>query len=96
MTDIDEAVAVWTTEEGVPTRLVWRSTRYLVSDTPTVWAEICAWWRPFGEHRYGVGTLPREIGGWRFQATSELGVAHVFDVRHDADDHSWHLVRIID
>ena len=38
MTDIDEAVDVWTTEEGVPTRLVWRSTRYRVSDTPTACA----------------------------------------------------------
>jgi uncharacterized protein DUF6504 len=96
MTEIDEAIAVWTTDEGVPTRLVWRSTRYRVSDTPTVWAEVCAWWRPFGEHRYTIGSLPREIGGWRFQGTNDDGDAHVFDVRHDAVDRSWRLVRVFD
>ena len=96
MTEIDEAVAVWTNDDGVPTRLVWRATRYRVSDTPTVWAEVCAWWRPFGANRYAVGSLPREIGGWRFQGTSEDGAALVFDVRHDATDRSWRLVRVFD
>ena len=48
------------------------------------------------EHRYGVGSLPREIGGWRFQATDETGCAHVFDVRHDDESRSWRLVRIFD
>ncbi|MGN6426269.1 DUF6504 family protein [uncultured Leifsonia sp.] len=96
MTDIDESVAVWTTDDGVPTRLVWRATRYRVTDTPTVWAEICTWWRPFGEHRYGVGSLPREIGGWRFQGTSDSGDAHVFDVRHDPGERTWRLVRVFD
>ena len=96
MTEVDEAVAVWTTEEGIPLRLVWRSTRYRVSDMPTVWAAAPAWWRPFGEHRYDVGALPREIGGWRFQATSDTGDAHVFDVRHDAADRTWRLVRVFD
>jgi hypothetical protein len=96
MAEINETVAVWTTEEGVPIRLVWRATRYRVSDTPTVWAEVCAWWRPFGEHRYAIGTIPRSIGGWRFQGTSEEGEAHVFDVQHDAVDRSWRLVRVFD
>jgi hypothetical protein len=57
---------------------------------------VCAWWRPFGEHRYAVGSLPREIGGWRFQGTSEDGDAHVFDVLHDALERSWRLVRVFD
>jgi hypothetical protein len=61
-----------------------------------VWAEVCAWWRPFGEHRYTTGSLPREIGGWRFQGTSEDGIAHMFDVRHDTADRSWRLVRVFD
>ena len=75
MTEIDEAVAVWTTDEGIPTRLMWRS---------------------FGEHRYTTGSLPREIGGWRFQGTSEDGIAHMFDVQHDTADRSWRLVRVFD
>lgn len=96
MAEIDEAVTVWTTDEGIPTRLVWRAKRYRVTDTPTVWADVCAWWWPFGEHRYSVGSLPREIGGWRFQGTDDSGDAHVFDVRHDNAQSSWHLVRIFD
>lgn len=96
MAEIDEAVTVWTTEEGIPTRLVWRTKRFRVTDTPTVWADVCAWWRPFGDHHYGVGSLPREIGGWRFQATDDRGEAHVFDVRHDNDRRTWQLVRIFD
>lgn len=96
MTQIDETVAVWTSDDGVPTRLQWRATHYHVTDTPTVWSDVCAWWRPFGEHRYGVGSVPLEIGGWRFQATADDGRAHVFDVRHDGDRQVWRLVRIFD
>jgi hypothetical protein len=96
MAEIDETVTVWTTDDGIPTRLVWRARRYRVTDTPTVWADVCAWWRPFGEQHYGIGSLPREIGGWRFQGTDDAGVAHVFDVRHDDARRSWQLVRIFD
>jgi hypothetical protein len=89
----EEAVAVWTTEEGVPTRLVWRSRRYRVSDRPTVWLAACPWWRPFEPHRYDVGTVPRQIEGWRFQATDASGDARVFDVRK-SDGSGWRLVRV--
>ncbi|WP_223690545.1 DUF6504 family protein [Leifsonia poae] len=67
MTEIHEAVAVWTTDDGIPTRLVWRTTRYRVTDTPTVWAEVCAWWRPFGEHRYSIGTIPARSAAGAFR-----------------------------
>jgi hypothetical protein len=96
MAEIDEAVSVWTTEDGVPLRIVWRSTRYQVTDTPTVWADTCEWWRPFEPNEYGIGSVPRRIGGWRFQATSDGGEAHVFDVRHDDTRRGWNLVRIFD
>jgi hypothetical protein len=96
MAEIDEAVTVWTTVEGIPTRLVWRTRRYRVTDTPTVWAATCGWWRPFEPHEYGVGSIPRQIGGWRFQATGDAGDAHVFDVRHDDDRGVWELVRVFD
>ncbi len=89
----DEPVAVWTTEEGVPLRLVWRATRYRVQGSPSVWAELPAWWRPFGENRYGVGSLPRQIGGWRLRAVSETGETRVFDLRHDPGAGRWLLVR---
>lgn len=94
MTEVDESVNVWTTEEGVPTRLVWRARRFRVTDTPTVWAATCAWWRPFEPHEYAVGSVPRQIGGWRFQATSDGGDSYVFDVSHDGSCDRWSLVRI--
>jgi hypothetical protein len=96
MVEVDEAIAVWTTDDGVPTRLVWRASRYRVTDTPTVWADVCAWWRPFAPNDYAIGSVPKQIGGWRFQATSDRGVSHVFDVRHDTTLGRWSLVRVFD
>ncbi len=96
MAEVDETVMVWTTEEGVPTRLVWRAQPFSVTDTPTVWADVCAWWRPFEPNEYAVGTVPRQIGGWRFQGTSERGDSHIFDVRHNNERDRWELVRVFD
>jgi len=93
---VDEPVMVWTSEAGQPERLVWRSRRFRVTDTPTALVGTCEWWRPFAPHGYGIGHPPLTIAGWRFQATADNGETHVFDVRHDDDDARWQLVRIFD
>jgi hypothetical protein len=38
--------------------------------------------------------VPLSISGWRFQASSDDGETHVFDVEHDGAH--WHLVRVFD
>jgi hypothetical protein len=96
MAEVAEAVGVWTSDEGIPLRIEWRSRRYQVTDTPTVWADTCAWWHPFEPNEYSVGSIPRQIGGWRFQATGDRGDSYVFDVRHDDASGRWELVRVFD
>ena len=49
MTQIDEAVAVWTTESGEPQRIVWRSRRFRVNDVPTALVGPCDWWQPLAQ-----------------------------------------------
>jgi len=91
-----EVVTVQTNRTGEPRRIVWRSRRFRVTDTPTALVGTADWWRPFAPHSYGVGHPPLCIAGWRFQATSEDGETHVFDVRHAAEDDSWLLLRTFD
>jgi hypothetical protein len=67
-----------------------------VTDTPTALVGTADWWRPFAPHTFGVGHPPLCIAGWRFQATSEDGETHVFDVRHAAEDDDWVLLRTFD
>ncbi|WP_218624620.1 hypothetical protein [Glaciihabitans sp. dw_435] len=87
---VDAAVAVWTSDAGVPVRLVWNGTRYSVSDTPT---------RLEPEFDYAAMTHPPRVAlGWRFQATNaERHEVRVFDVRLvDARRDEWCLVRVYD
>jgi len=89
-----EPVAVWTTDGGAPSRLVWRARRFRVNDTPTPLVAPCDWWQPFADSG-APGGPPLEITGWRFQATTDDGgETHVFDVAHDGD--RWQLLRVFD
>ena len=54
----------------------------------------CDWWGPFSVHDVSPGRVPLSISGWRFQASSDDGETHVFDVEHDGAH--WHLVRVYD
>ncbi|WP_022887945.1 hypothetical protein [Agromyces italicus] len=94
---LHEPVELWTDDAGTPLRLVWRSRRFRVSDTPTALVGACEWWRPFAEHDVSPGRLPLEISGWRFQAGTADGETHVFDVEHaSGSDARWHVVRVFD
>ena len=81
-----DVVAVWL-DDGIPTRLVWRGTRFVVSDRPT----------PIrGSILHDLFTHPLEpLIGWRFQGTSESGECHVFDV-HGGAREEWRLVALYD
>ena len=96
MPPVDEPVMLWTGEAGTPERVVWRSRRFRVTDTPTALVGTCDWWRPFEPHTFGVGHPPLAISGWRFQATADDGETHVFDVQPGDGVLRWRLVRIFD
>ena len=94
MTRVQESVEVWTSYAGEPERLVWRARRFRVTDTPTALVGPCDWWNPFSEHVVTPGRVPLTISGWRFQASTDDGETHVFDVEHDGA--RWQLVRVFD
>ena len=89
-----EPAEVWTNDAGMPERLVWRARRYRVDDVPTPLVGPADWWLPFGEHDVAPGRPPLAITGWRFQASTDDGETHVFDVGHDG--HRWHVLRVFD
>lgn len=89
-----EPAAVWTSESGTPERLVWRSRRYRVSDTPTPLVGPADWWHPLEAFEVPTGRAPLAITGWRFQATSDDGETHVFDMGQDG--RNWHVLRVFD
>ncbi|HKH08428.1 MAG TPA: hypothetical protein VKA62_05700 [Agromyces sp.] len=88
-----EPVEVWTTAAGEPARLVWRARRFRVNDTPTPLVTPCDWWQPFTDSG-APGRPPLEISGWRFQAATDDGETHVFDVAHDGA--RWQVLRVFD
>jgi len=96
MPPVNESIKVWTTETGSPERLVWRSRRFRVTDTPTALVGTSDWWKPFEPHTYGIGHPPLDIAGWRFQATADDGESHIFDVSPAEEQGRWQLLRIFD
>ena len=72
-------VTVWFANER-PARVVYRGTRYRVSDTPT----------RLEDEMFGM-THPLPISGWRFQGTDPDGRSLMFDIRDDAA--GWVLIR---
>jgi len=75
-------VTVWFANER-PARVVYRGTRYRVSDTPT----------RLEDEMIGM-THPLPIAGWRSQGTDPEGRSRMFDIREDAA--GWMLIRSYD
>jgi hypothetical protein len=94
MPTVREFVEVWTNDAGAPTRLVWRARRYRVNDMPTPLVGPAEWWEPFAGHDVSPGRRPLAIAGWRFQASTDDGETHVFDIGHDGAH--WRLLRVFD
>lgn len=85
-----EPVAVWLDSSGRPVRLVWKGTRYTVSDTPTPLRGE----EPDLEPLLEAVTYPLlRLVGWRFQATSSTGDTFVVDVRR-GDREQWELIGV--
>ncbi|MEN2741676.1 hypothetical protein ABCS02_28150 [Microbacterium sp. X-17] len=73
----NEFVSVWV-DGGRPVRMIWRGTRYLVTDLPT------PLYRRFDHDALKHPT--ERVIGWRFQGRSAAdGEKRVFDVRQIAD-----------
>jgi hypothetical protein len=84
MTDATDIVSVWT-DNGRPTRIVWRGARYVVTDQPTPLLKDA--WHDALTHPAG------QMFGWRFQGCSVTdGDARMFDIRQVADGR-WELLR---
>ena len=96
MTRVDESVMVWVSDEGVPQRIVWRAERFRVSDVPTRLNPTYPGWQTEAVFDPAIThpLEPRE--SWRFQATSERGVTHVFDVACEPYSSRWRLLRTYD
>ena len=75
-------IAVWMANE-VPARVVYRGTRYRVTDMPTRL-----------EDAMFMMTHPLPLTGWRFEATDSHGQSLMFDIRRDGD--GWALIRAYD
>jgi hypothetical protein len=88
MTLLNEPVAVWTTPAGKPERIVWRTRRFRVSDTPTRLSGVPElFWDPALTHP------PACPAAWRFQGTTDDGETCVFDIRHDDRRGEWQVLR---
>ncbi len=94
MTRVQELVEVCTNDAGEPESLVWRARVFRVTDMPTALVGPCDWWSPFADHDVSPGRVPLSISGWRFQASSDDGETHVFDVERDGA--RWRLARVFE
>lgn len=86
MTRVNEPVTVWTAVDGRPERLVWRTMRFQVSDTPTRLGVLPDVVLEFVTHP------PEPSMSWRFQGTAADGDTRVFDIRLDPRRGQWELV----
>jgi hypothetical protein len=96
MTRVDESVAVWVTDEGVPQRIVWRATRFRVSDVPTRLTATYPGWQVEAAFDPAITHPPEPRESWRFQGTADGGETHVFDVSRDPWSERWRLLRTYD
>lgn len=78
-------IAVWTTADGVPERIVWRGRRYRVTDTPTLLDSPDVW---FATHPTPVARA------WRFQGTADDRTTRIFDVRFEQTRGEWQLLHL--
>jgi len=88
MTRVDESVAVWVSDQGIPLRIVWRARRYRVSDTPTRLG-----WPTEPALSPAITHPPSWPEAWRFQGTADGGDTLVFDVSRDPWGERWRLIR---
>lgn len=96
MTRVDESVTVWVTDEGVPQRIVWRATRFRVSDVPTRLTSTYPGWQVEAAFDPAITHPPEPRESWRFQGTADGGETHVFDVSRDPWSERWRLLRTYD
>jgi hypothetical protein len=93
MTRVDESVAVWVSDDGIPQRIVWRAERYRVSDTPTRLAAASLEWPLEAAFDPAITHLPEPRESWRFQGTSDSGDTLIFDVSRSPWEARWRLLR---
>jgi hypothetical protein len=96
MTRVDESVMVWVSDDGVPQRIVWRTQRFRVSDEPTRLSATFPGWQIDEVFDPAITHPPEQRESWRFQATSERGETHVFDVSREPYNARWRLLRTYD
>ncbi|MGY4856513.1 DUF6504 family protein [Cryobacterium sp. AP23] len=93
MSLINETVAVWVSPEGAPVRLVWRTRRFRVTDTPT---PLTASLSLPDELLHFLTHPPKPVAAWRCQGTADDGTSLVFDIQHDDGRGLWQLLRAYD
>jgi hypothetical protein len=81
---VSASLTLWTSERGVPERLVWEGRRYRVTDTPT----------PLDFEIGLVTHIPAIPTGWRLQGTDEVGDSLVFDIGCFVEDRGWRVLHI--
>jgi hypothetical protein len=96
MTRVDESVMVWVSDEGIPQRVVWRTQRFRVSDTPTRLTPTFPGWQTEAALDPAFTHPLERRESWRFQATAESGETLVFDVARDPYSSLWRLLRTYD
>ncbi|TAJ47828.1 MAG: hypothetical protein EPO52_06375 [Herbiconiux sp.] len=79
--DLTETAVLWFSE-AVPIRMMWHGRRWRVSDRPT---------EPEGLY---WGTHAPDFAAWRFQATDEAGVSHVFDLVRQHGTPHWTVAHV--
>lgn len=86
-----DPVQVTTTEDGRPTRFIWRGRVYVVLRVLEHWVTTRDWWRE--ENPEAENTGEREF--WRVEARldDEIGV---YELRFDTTGRDWMLARVWD
>jgi hypothetical protein len=79
-----DPVEVWTSDDGRPTRFVWRGRLHTVLQVLEHWVTTRDWLRESDEE------TRREF--WRVEATPDDTTA-VYELRHDAATDTWMLSR---
>lgn len=81
--DLSEIATLWFAGSA-PVRMRWRGERWRVTDRPT---------EPEGLY---WGTHAPDFVAWRFQATNEEGLSHVFDLVRHHGGQEWTVAHVYD
>jgi hypothetical protein len=92
--------------DGTPDSFVWRGRCYRVCAVLAHWTDQRPWWQGAAAARLlgltgadppGIGVGPAEGEVWRVEARAgATAPAGVYDVRQDATDGVWSIVRALD